>query len=224
MITQGPYDLTLNTTLPLNDPGANSNNAATAVQIQNASPFIIDVNAGGTVLTIQSFTAQTVPTSGGGQQMSVTPIATNIASVTTAPKVLTVVWLLAGESSPMVDGPLTAAAILAVLGSLTNYNVGGGSMATAAVINAGATATLAAAPPPGKCYRVQLYWQNQSPNSGPVYLQDSTGPHLLAVLTTSDTRYLGGQLCFGAIQVNNQSSAATGAGITYDEITIPVAP
>lgn len=119
MITQGPFDLTLNQALPLNDPGATSNNPATAVQIQNASPFIVEVNSGGTVLTIQSFTAQTVNTSGGGQQMSVTPISAGVSGQRTAPASLTLVWLLAGESAPMIDGPLTASAL-----SWTLYGAG----------------------------------------------------------------------------------------------------
>lgn len=125
MITQGPFDLTLNTALPLHDPGATSNNPATAVQIQNASPFILDVNAGGIVLTIQSFTAQTMPSSGGGQQMSVTPIASGPSGQSRAAASLTVVWLLAGESSPMVDGPLTAAAIAT---SLAQSGIGGATV------------------------------------------------------------------------------------------------
>ena len=116
MITQGPFTLTLGETLPLNDPGATSNNPATAVQIQNASPFIIEVNSGGIVLTIQSFTAQTVLTSGGGQQMSVTPISAS-TSTSVAAKSLTVVWLLANESAPIVDGPLTASALVSGLAS-----------------------------------------------------------------------------------------------------------
>jgi hypothetical protein len=115
MITQGPFDLTLDTPLPLIDPGANSNNPATAVQIQNASPFIVEVNTGGIVLTIQSFTAQTIPTSGGGQQMNVDPIASGPSAQTVAAKSLSIVWLLAGESAPMVDGPLTASAIATTL-------------------------------------------------------------------------------------------------------------
>ncbi len=111
MITQGPFSLTIGTALALNDPGANSNHPATAIQLQNASPFIIEVNSGGIVLTIQSFTAQTVPTSGGGQPLSVVPIQSNSGGGNTAANVLTVAWLLAGESAPMLDGPLTAAAI-----------------------------------------------------------------------------------------------------------------
>jgi hypothetical protein len=111
VITQGPFTLTVGVTLPLIDPGASSNNPATAVQLQNASPFVIEVNSGGTVLTIQSFTAQTVNTSGGGQSMSVVPIVAGSNGQTLATMSLTVVWLLAGESAPMLDGSLTAAAI-----------------------------------------------------------------------------------------------------------------
>ena len=135
MITQGPFDLTLNTALPLNDPGANSNNPATAVQIQNASPFIVEVNAGGIVLTIQSFTAQTIPTSGGGQQMSVTPISAGVSGQRTAPQSLTAIWLLAGESAPMVDGPLTAAAL-----SWSLYGAGIGGSEIVSVVAGGLAA------------------------------------------------------------------------------------
>jgi hypothetical protein len=116
MITQGPFDLTIGDVLPLSDPGASSNNPAVSVQIQNASPFIVEVNSGGTVLTIQSFTAQTVATSGGGQQMSVAPMASGGSAQTLALLSLTVVWLLAGEQSPMADGALTAAAIATSIG------------------------------------------------------------------------------------------------------------
>jgi hypothetical protein len=111
VITQGPFSLVLNDTIPLEDPGATSNNPATQVQLQNATPFIIEVNVGGAVYTIQSFTAQTVPTSGGGQQMSVDPVESTAGGGGGGS--LTIVWLLAGEVSPMQDGPLTAAAITA---------------------------------------------------------------------------------------------------------------
>lgn len=221
MITQGPFTLTLGDTLPLNDPGATSNNPATAVQIQNASPFIIEVNAGGTLLTIQSFTAQTVVTSGGGQQMSVEPIGTNIASVTTSDDSLTVVWLLAGESSPMVDGPLTAAAIVAAIsGALTNYNVGGGSIGGQTNLAAGATAVLAGAPAAGKCYRMQLFTIVGTEG----VLEDGSTSLLVAYLATAGTIYLGGQIIHGSIEVTNQSGAGMEVSATWDEITIPVAP
>lgn len=117
MITQGPRTLTIGAVVPLSDPGATSNNPATAVQLQNASPFIISVNSGGTVLTLQPFTSQTVATSGGGQQMSATPIAAGGSAQLTAVNSLIVVWLLAGEQAPMPDGPLTAAALAFSLGT-----------------------------------------------------------------------------------------------------------
>lgn len=141
MITQGPFTLTLGDTLPLNDPGATSNNPATAVQIQNASPFIIEVNSGGIVLTIQSFTAQTVLTSGGGQQMSVLPLASGGSAQTTAVQSLTVVWLLAGESAPMVDGPLTAAALASTLASSGLSGASGSVEGLSITVAAGATDT-----------------------------------------------------------------------------------
>lgn len=111
MLTAGPYNLTIGTPLILEDPGANSNNPAIAVQIQNASPFLIFVDSGAQRLAIQSFTAQTIVT-GLGQPTNVNPEVSNQAGTTTAADVLTAVWLLAGEYPPMADGPLTAAAII----------------------------------------------------------------------------------------------------------------
>ncbi len=141
MITQGPFDLTIGSTLPLSDPGANSNNPATAVQLQNASPFIIEVNSGDTLVTIQSFTAQTVATSGGGQQMSVEPMGSGASAQTAAPASLTAVWLLAGESSPMIDGSLTAAAISSSLGASGLAGSSGQIKGDFIPIAAGATAS-----------------------------------------------------------------------------------
>lgn len=124
MITQGPFSLALNQSLPLHDPGATSNNPSTAVQIQNASPFVIEVNMAGVNLTIQSFTAETLNITGtGGQTGTVTPVAASDQTTRTAPGTLTVVWLLAGESAPIADGPLTAAAIAA----LANTGIAGAS-------------------------------------------------------------------------------------------------
>jgi hypothetical protein len=140
VITQGPFNLTLNVALAVHDPGATSNNPSTAVQIQNASPFIITANVAGFSLTIQSFTAQTVALGGGGQQGSITPVQTNQTGVTTAANSLTLVWLLPGEQAPMVDGALTAAAITAAITAINvpvttlynqNFNFAGGSLNTA---------------------------------------------------------------------------------------------
>lgn len=154
MITQGPFTLTLSQVLPLTDPGANSNHPATAVQLQNASPFIVQTNAGGIVHTIQSFTAQTVPYGQiGGQPLTVFPIETNTSDVT-APNSLTVVWLLAGESSPMVDGSLTAAAITAGLQGQGIAGVGLVSSANLSVAAAGGGATF---PIASGSYRVWNY-------------------------------------------------------------------
>jgi hypothetical protein len=117
MITKGPYSLTIGTTLELPDPGATSNNPGTQLQLQNNSPLTINVNSGGTIYTIQSFTAQTV-TAAGSQPLSVLPIVSSGAS--TAANALFVVWLLQGESPPMQDGPLTAAAIASLATIITS--------------------------------------------------------------------------------------------------------
>ncbi len=157
MITQGPFDLTLGTTLPLSDPGANSNNPATAVQLQNASPFIIEVNSGGTLLTIQAFTAQTISTSGGGQQMSVAPLASGARSQVAAVASLSAVWLLAGESSPMVDGSLTAAALTSSLSSAGLAGASTGVKGFAISVASGATSTFTL--PAGTVQLWNIGWQ-----------------------------------------------------------------
>ncbi len=220
MISQGPFDLTLGTALPLNDPGANSNNPATAVQIQNASPFIIDVNAGGIALTIQSFTAQTVPTSGGGQEMSVTPIQTNQPGQTTATKVLTVVWLLAGESAPMVDGPLTAAAIVNAFGnSIITTESGGGSALAGTSVGPSSTVALLAAPAAGKVWRIQNI-SAAGPGAPPVTLQLRNGSTVVALVPINDCRYLGGQVINDSVHVfNDDTTNSNFFWMTYDEIT-----
>jgi hypothetical protein len=116
--------LTLNTLATIADPTAQWGNLADRVQLQNASPFILEVLAGGQTYTIQSFTAQTIPTGSTGASMTVVP--------TTGPAgtqgSLTAVWLLTGQQPDMADGQLTGAAQYAVglgseLGSATNSSV-----------------------------------------------------------------------------------------------------
>lgn len=119
MITTGPFNLVLNTEIELADPLSQGGNQSVAVQLQNASGFTLRVLADGDSLTIQSFTAQTVPLAGNGTSVAVIPITDGPAEATP----LFAVWLLAGESPPMVDGPLTAQAISAALVGTADVNV-----------------------------------------------------------------------------------------------------
>lgn len=111
MITSPAVTLALGVPTTIVDPLSNGGNQPTAVQIQNASGFVINVAVDGDVLTIQSFTAQTVATAGNGSSVVITPISAGEAVATS----LIAVWLLAGEQPPMADGPLTAQAIAAAI-------------------------------------------------------------------------------------------------------------
>ncbi len=55
----GPFALTLNTLQPVPNQTATYSTPAAKVQIQNASPFILNVTVDGAVQVLQSFTAQT---------------------------------------------------------------------------------------------------------------------------------------------------------------------
>jgi hypothetical protein len=229
MITQGPFGLTLGQTLPLNDPGATSNNPATAVQIQNASPFIIEVNSGGNVLTIQSFTAQTMLTSGGGQQMSVDAIASGPTGQTTSPRSLTVVWLLGGESAPMVDGPLTASAIAT---TLAQSGIGGAKLISATVALPANTGPTPLAAVPDGTYRLWNFGFNLAlatdspPTKGLVFVAfdaaGSTADDTVGWQGDASNRLagmvfvLGGPMS-GAVEFINYTDAAIEAFITYSD-------
>jgi hypothetical protein len=220
VISQGPFTLTVNTVLPLHDPGANSNNPAVSVQIQNSSPFIVSVNSGGTVLTIQPFTAQTVATSGGGQQMSLDPLAAGGSAQTVAASSLVLVWLLAGEVAPMLDGALTAAAIAT--------SIGQSGLAGAAVLGAGGTiASGGNSNPtltPGNSFRLWNWgysglFGGTTPTTGFVQLllgsigQPTTD--LLSVTEYGSARLAGLLFTNGIITVTNGTNQAIGWYIDY---------
>lgn len=104
-ITQGPYSLSQGVTLTLNDPSDYSQSSLN-VQLQNNSGFALTVQSAGATYSIMPFFAQTIPTLGGGQSITVLP--TNpIQSAGNQTGGLTVVWLLTGQTAPIQDGALT---------------------------------------------------------------------------------------------------------------------
>lgn len=111
MITDAPYIPVDGGLVSVSDPGARLGYSSAAIQIQNASPFAVNVAADGQVFAIQSFTAQTVPVAGDATPVTITPTGVAAASAGT----ITTVWLLANENPPMDDGSLTAAAIVSAL-------------------------------------------------------------------------------------------------------------
>lgn len=109
MITVGPFSLTLNEPITLPDPAATLGNFSSSVQVQNDSPFLLTVAANGQFYSIQEFTAQTIPLTGDGSSVLITPTAGPAGTQGG----LSVVWLLATEQAPMTDGQLTGAATYA---------------------------------------------------------------------------------------------------------------
>lgn len=112
-VASAPVTLTLNvlTTIPDANETAGTTTPSTAVQIQNSSVFVINVTASGLSYTIQSFTAQTIPLNPTGAPITILPTQSLSAASSASATTLTAVWLLPGQTAPMEDGPLTAAAI-----------------------------------------------------------------------------------------------------------------
>jgi len=104
-VTQGPLSLSQGTTLTLNDP-ADYSVASAALQLQNNSGFTLTVQSAGATYNIMPFFAQTIPTIGGGQSITVTP-SNPIQSAGNQTGGLTAVWLLPGQAAPIQDGALT---------------------------------------------------------------------------------------------------------------------
>jgi hypothetical protein len=109
-LNSGPYSLTLNTAQLVPNPTASSNVAATKAQIQNASPFTLEIQTNGQQIIIQQFTAQTITLDGSGSPLTALPIAGPAGTQGG----LTVVWLNPGQSPDMADGQLTGAAAYSV--------------------------------------------------------------------------------------------------------------
>lgn len=101
-LTTGPFTLTAGSSITLADPQV-TGQWSTAVQIQNASGFLLSVQSDGAPYTIQPYTASTIPTPPGGAIIPVTPSALIANQVGT----LTAVWLLDGQKAPIEDGSLT---------------------------------------------------------------------------------------------------------------------
>ena len=129
MITTGPYSLAAGTSLTVYDP-AKYTTANSSVQVQNDSGFSLVVSVGGLSLPVPPRTIVTVPTS-TSPQVIITPSSVAGSSSSGA---LTLLWMLAGERSPVADGPITISTTLSATvsfstSSVTN-TVGVGSPAT----------------------------------------------------------------------------------------------
>ena len=104
--TSSAYTPTLNTLITALDPTAQWGNPANRLQIQNASPFTLEITCNGEQNTIQSFTAQTLTLDGAGTTVTMLPTSGPAG----AQGSITVVWLQYQQTPPMADGQLTGAA------------------------------------------------------------------------------------------------------------------
>ena len=111
MITQGPFSIVTGTPLVLPDPAATHGSQSTKIQIQNTTPALLTVTAGITIVSMPGDMIQTVTLPGDGTAVTVLP-TTGIAAG--AGSSINVVWLLAGESAPQIDGPVSANTITAI--------------------------------------------------------------------------------------------------------------
>ena len=113
MIPVGPITVVLGQAVVEDDPAQQGGPASTAVQIQNSSPFVLNVLTVGDPYTIQPRIAQTVPV--GGQPI----VITAVQQLAGGSPMITIVWLLAGEQPPMQDGPLPSPSnVLPVSGNI----------------------------------------------------------------------------------------------------------
>jgi len=110
MQNSGPFSLTNQVPLTVPDPSASLGYSSDKVQIQNGSPFTVDVTANGQTYNLPDFTAQTIPLSGDGTAITILPSSGPAGTQGN----VTVVWLLANEQAPIADGQLTGAAQYAV--------------------------------------------------------------------------------------------------------------
>ena len=104
--TSAAYTPTLNTLITALDPTAQWGNPANRLQIQNASPFTLEITCNGEQNTIQSFTAQTLTLDGAGTTVTMLPTSGPVG----AQGSITAVWLQYQQTPPMADGQLTGAA------------------------------------------------------------------------------------------------------------------
>jgi hypothetical protein len=163
--------LVLNAAQTIADPQQKTGGPpSVAVQMQNASSFAIEVLTEGDQYFIQPFTAQTVPVS--GQPVTITPVLQQGLSAATP---LTPVWLLANESPPMQDGPLTAAALQAALNGLVTQpfdKIGSDPVTVVPPIGSGPGSFVSAALHQYACILVQV-------------LGNPTGPIVIQVTNTT---------------------------------------
>lgn len=110
MWTSPPVTVTGTAFTVANPSKPQNSQPAVAVQVANASPWIVTCQAGGQQVTIQPFVAATIPVA-LSNDLGITPAL--LAYTQLPPGYVQAVWLQAKEQPPQPDGPLTAAATIA---------------------------------------------------------------------------------------------------------------
>ena len=105
-VTTGPFIIVPGTALALDDPRTGI--TSSFLQLQNNSGTSLSVLSGTDYWTITANQSSTIPVTGGGAAILVTPSAVGAGGL------LTAVWLLDGQDAPQPDGPLTGSAITPV--------------------------------------------------------------------------------------------------------------
>ena len=103
-VTEGPFSISPGSSEVYQDPAASTGSASGSVQIQNQSSSTLSVVSAGAAYTVPAFQATTVPTTGNGDPVTITP-----QGGTTGGSV-TLIWLLSGQTPPIPDGILSTPA------------------------------------------------------------------------------------------------------------------
>ena len=111
-LTSGPYNLAASSSLELSDPNARGGQVSDRVQIQNQSGFTLTVFSAGAPYTIPALQSSTIPTVSGGQSIIVATSATSSEAIGSVGGSVSAIWLLPGQNSPIVDGPLIVGAAI----------------------------------------------------------------------------------------------------------------
>ena len=165
--TSAAYTPTLNTLITALDPTAQWGNPANRLQIQNASPFTLEITCNGEQNTIQSFTAQTLTLDGAGTTVTMLPTSGPVG----AQGSITAVWLQYQQTPPMADGQLTGAA---------QYAQGLGSTLFSTASVASGAANTVPLPPTTRTVVVSATWLS-GVNAGP--------PQIIVEGATSEIQY-----------------------------------
>jgi len=198
-ITTGPYAISAGQTLSLNDP-ATWSSASTNVQLQNNTGFTVFVQSAGAGYNVQPFTSSTIPCAGGQ-----TLVAQVSATANVQVGFLTAVWLLADQTGPIPDGPMTVFPKQVSSITVTQTLYGGGPY----------------------YYWGLSGWSGYYSSIGVYYGGTLESPYYMWLVSSSPAGNIGPVYCPPGVNsaiFNFNLSAYTQAYIYYGSATAPIAP